>query len=389
VVDLSTTSPSVQPEVSSVDVAVTTHPVGDGATSNSMSESDKITATLALLDKVIPRKHDKSKGTATTDQKTLKSYFPNQSDVTMQSNEAILGSKNSRRKQAKKSDADVVASQNTRKRKVDQSKNVTTRRKSPRKRLVKKSRKGKRRGAKNNPDDSSDSDHASRRELLPDNFTVLPHWVRVTFTDGIGANCIKNVPTEKLEFKVVPTKGDGNCFYYSVTESQIFKDRYPDLIGNVKEVRRQMSVFASQPRNQLFIKKLHEENSISIPVTEWIARIRKMGKQASPGEIRIFARTFGIEVISLMQAEFGLLAIESYDHYRTFCREHNLPFDLEMPNAMETIFMWHHYYEHPELIIDTVDEDEILADHFVLLEHRQLINVVPQPGDCWYNFVKE
>jgi hypothetical protein len=109
VVDLSTTSPSVQPEVSSVDVAVTTHPVGDGATSNSMSESDKITATLALLEKVIPRKHDKSKGTATTDQKTLKSYFPNQSDVTMQSNEAILGSKNSRRKQDKNSDADVVA----------------------------------------------------------------------------------------------------------------------------------------------------------------------------------------------------------------------------------------------------------------------------------------
>jgi hypothetical protein len=150
-----------------------------------------------------------------------------------------------------------------------------------------------------------------------------------------------------------------------------------------------MSVFASQPRNQLFIKKLHEENSISIPVTEWIARIRKMGKQASPGEIRIFARTFGIEVISLMQAEFGLLAIESYDHYRTFCREHNLPFDLEMPNATGTIFMWHHYYEHPELIIDTVDEDEILADHFVLLEHPQLIDVVPQPGDRWYNFVKE
>jgi hypothetical protein len=33
VVDLSTTSPSVQPEVNSVNVAVTTHPVGDGATS--------------------------------------------------------------------------------------------------------------------------------------------------------------------------------------------------------------------------------------------------------------------------------------------------------------------------------------------------------------------
>jgi hypothetical protein len=313
----------------------------------------------------------------------------------MQSSEAILGSKNSRLKQAKKSDADVVASQNTRKRKVNQSKNVTTRRTSPRKRLVKMSRKGKRRGAKNNPDDSSDSDRASRRQLIPDNFTYLPHWVRVKFTDGIGCNCFLNVPTKNLDFKVVPTKGNGNCFYYSVTESQIFKACYPNLIGNVKEVRRQMSEFASQPENQTFIKRLHEENSISVPVDKWIERIRKMGKQASPGEIRIFARTFGIEVISLMQSEFGVLASESYDHYRTFCREHKMPFGVKMPSVNETIFVWHHYYDIPELVLDVIidpdpdDEKIISADHFVLLEHPQLINVVPQPYERWYIFEKE
>jgi hypothetical protein len=156
-----------------------------------------------------------------------------------------------------------------------------------------------------------------------------------------------------------------------------------------------MSEFASQPENQTFIKRLHEENSISVPVDKWIERIRKMGKQASPGEIRIFARTFGIEVISLMQSEFGVLASESYDHYRTFCREHKMPFGVKMPSVNETIFVWHHYYDIPELVLDVIidpdpdDEKIISADHFVLLEHPQLINVVPQPYERWYIFEKE
>jgi hypothetical protein len=255
------------------------------------------------------------------------------------------------------------------------------------------SRKGKRRATKNNPDDSSDSDHASRRELIPDDFSVLPHWVRVKFTDGIGSNCFLNVPSKHLDFKVVPTKGDGNCFYYSVTESQIFKACYPDLIGNVREVRRRMSEFASQPQNQTFIKRLHNKNSFSVPVDKWIERIGIMGKQALPGEIRIFAQTFGIEVISLMQSEYGLFASESYDHYRTFCREHKMPFGLKMPSVNKTIFVWHHYYDIPELILELIidpnDENTICADHFVLLEHPQLINVVPQPRNRWYIFEKE
>jgi hypothetical protein len=53
-VHLYTTSPSVQPAVNSVNVAVTTHPVSDGATSNSMSESDKITATFTSSDALQP-----------------------------------------------------------------------------------------------------------------------------------------------------------------------------------------------------------------------------------------------------------------------------------------------------------------------------------------------
>jgi hypothetical protein len=217
--------------------------------------------------------------------------------------------------------------------------------------------------------ETSDSDVGDH---LDDDFSLLPEWVVVPFSDFISRCVTVLNPPKNIKFKVIPVPGDGNCFYYSVCQSRVFNTKFPEIMGNVMAVREAIHEYANQ--NPEYGKLLHESNLFDISYEKWLQRTKTMGKHASPAEARLFARVYGIHVISLMQSDMGIIyGIGTYDSEIDYCRDRNLPIPAKPP-LEDTIFVWHHYYEEPMATIPYgASADRSLgnpADHYVLLEHR-------------------
>jgi hypothetical protein len=116
--------------------------------------------------------------------------------------------------------------------------------------------------------ESSDSDFGSRRELLPDDFSLLPKWVVVPFHDWISRSVTVSKPMKSFDLKVVPTKGDGNCFYYCICQSRIFQTKFPAVMDNVMEIREHIHAYATE--NPEYGKLLHESNFFDIDYEKWL-----------------------------------------------------------------------------------------------------------------------
>jgi hypothetical protein len=235
--------------------------------------------------------------------------------------------------------------------------------------------------------ESSDSDFGSRREPLVDDFSLLPEWVIVPYHDWILRNVTVSSPMKELDLKVVPTKGDGNCFYYCICESRVFQTKFPGVMDNVMEIREQIHAYTTE--NTDYGKLVYESNFFDIGYEKWLERIKRMGKHSSPAEMRLFARVLCIHVVSLMQSDVGTIFIGTYDSEVDYCKDRQLPIPTK-PRLEDTIFVWHHYYEEPMNAIPYGAADDLSlgnpVNHYVLLEHRENVENERNKSDLVFNF---
>jgi hypothetical protein len=158
-------------------------------------------------------------------------------------------------------------------------------------------------------------------------------------------------------------------------------------MDNVMEIREHIHAYATE--NPEYGKLLHESNFFDIEYEKWLQQIKKMGKHSSPAEVRLFARAFGIHVVSLMQSDVGMIFIGTYDSKVDYCKERKLPVPSK-PRLEDTIFVWHHYYDEPMNAIPYGSADDVSlgnpANHYVLLEHGENVEDERKDADTVFKF---